>query len=331
LTGTNLLARGYEWGLELLAARTFVPGTFSSTFAYYGLDGHGSVRFLTNASGVITDTYDYDAFGNLVSSTGTTFNNYLFAGEQFDPALGIYYNRARYYDQRQGRFWTADTWQGDPDSPISLHKYLYASANSVNGIDPSGNLTILEEEEEQAEGQIIDVAPTIGVYALIASLFVHHDFLLNMATDSSQVPLAVALAIQSRVISPQIKEKLRRRFGDYVFFVHGTSAASAADINVFGVSSDKILAGGRGSNIPGAFYAFMLLPDPVKAVQLAIEFSFRKPSPHAVLVGGLPATVFEGLVLAGQAKVEPLLGAGYDETYFLPPSFPVLDSYNQGR
>jgi len=41
-----------------------------------------------------TDTYDYDAFGNLINSTGSTPNNCLFAGEQFDPALGVYYNRA---------------------------------------------------------------------------------------------------------------------------------------------------------------------------------------------------------------------------------------------
>jgi hypothetical protein len=32
-------------------------------------------------------TYDYDAFGNLLHQTGTTPNNYLFAGEQFDPTL----------------------------------------------------------------------------------------------------------------------------------------------------------------------------------------------------------------------------------------------------
>jgi len=50
----------------------------------------------TNAAGSITDSYDYDAFGNLVNQTGSTPNNYLFAGEQYDPALGLYYNRARY-------------------------------------------------------------------------------------------------------------------------------------------------------------------------------------------------------------------------------------------
>ena len=69
----------------------------------------------------------------------TTPNNYLFAGEQFDPALGVYYNRARYYDQRQGRFWTMDTEEGDPQSPGSLHKYLYCRANPVSGIDPTGH------------------------------------------------------------------------------------------------------------------------------------------------------------------------------------------------
>ena len=40
-------------------------------------------------------TYDYDAFGNLIHQTGTTYNNYLFAAEQFDPDLNLYYNRAR--------------------------------------------------------------------------------------------------------------------------------------------------------------------------------------------------------------------------------------------
>jgi RHS repeat-associated protein len=111
-----------------------------SPLHYYGMDGHGSVRYLTDASGAITDTYDYDAFGNLIASTGTTANNYLFAGELFDPALGVYYNRARYFDQRLWRFWTADTFEGNSQAPSSLHKYLYAEANPVDFVDPTGNV-----------------------------------------------------------------------------------------------------------------------------------------------------------------------------------------------
>jgi RHS repeat-associated protein len=131
------VTRTYSYGLELINQRQTLAGTLTTSF--YGFDGHGSIRFLTSSTGAITDTYDYDAFGNLIASTGSTPNNYLFAGEQFDPALGIYYNRARYYDQRQGRFWTMDTFEGDPESPASLHKYLYAGANPADRTDPSGN------------------------------------------------------------------------------------------------------------------------------------------------------------------------------------------------
>jgi large repetitive protein len=37
----------------------------------------------------VGDSYDYDAFGNLINQTGSTPKNYLFAAEQFDPALGL--------------------------------------------------------------------------------------------------------------------------------------------------------------------------------------------------------------------------------------------------
>jgi hypothetical protein len=57
-------------------------GTWTPSF--YGYDGGGSVRQLTNLAGTVTDTYDYDAFGNLLNSTGTTPNNYLYRGEQYD-------------------------------------------------------------------------------------------------------------------------------------------------------------------------------------------------------------------------------------------------------
>ena len=149
------VTRSYSYGLELINQHQTISGI--PTTSFYGYDGHGSVRFLTDANGAVTDTYDYDAFGILIASTGSTPNTYLFAGEQFDLALGVYYNRARYYDQRIGRFWSADTVEIDPESPASLHKYLYASANPVNRIDPSGNE---------------DFMSTMGAMAIQAQLFV---------------------------------------------------------------------------------------------------------------------------------------------------------------
>jgi RHS repeat-associated protein len=144
---SNTVARSYTWGLQLVSESQLVAATPPANpwqTSWYGLDGHGSVRYLTNSTGAVTDTYDYDAFGNLINSTGSTANNYLFAGEQFDPNLGLYYNRARYLDVQLGRFWGMDTSRGDIHDPLSLHRYLYSSANPVNRIDPSGNDDMLD-------------------------------------------------------------------------------------------------------------------------------------------------------------------------------------------
>jgi RHS repeat-associated protein len=115
---------------------------------------------LGDASAAVTDTYDYDAYGNLIHSTGTTPNNYLFASEQFDPDLGLYYNRARYLNASTGRFWSMDTKEGNDNRPLSLHKYLYASADPVGQIDPSGNdgdlVTLAEEEPLLIEGDALE-------------------------------------------------------------------------------------------------------------------------------------------------------------------------------
>jgi RHS repeat-associated protein len=150
------VTRAYSYGLDLINEQQTISGAPVASF--YGYDGHGSVRFLTDSTGAVTDTYDYDAFGNLIASTGSTPNNYLFAGEQFDPALGIYYNRSRYYDQRLGRFWSMDIVEGNTYDPISLHRYLYGSGNPVNKYDPSGLFSVAEEEAVMADEGVVDAA-----------------------------------------------------------------------------------------------------------------------------------------------------------------------------
>ena len=97
--------------------------------SYYVYDGHGSVRALADENGKVTDKYVYDAFGNLISGVGSTKNDFLFCGEQFDPVTGLYYLRARYMNPSVSRFITMDSYEGSIDDPVSLHKYLDANAN----------------------------------------------------------------------------------------------------------------------------------------------------------------------------------------------------------
>ncbi|HHV30090.1 S-layer homology domain-containing protein [Acetivibrio mesophilus] len=106
--------------------------------SYYIYDGRNSVRILTDSTGKVTDTYTYNAFGELLQNTGITTNEFLYAGQQFDPNAGFYYLRARYMDPSIGRFTSMDAYGGNIYDPVSLHKYIYANANPIMYYDPTG-------------------------------------------------------------------------------------------------------------------------------------------------------------------------------------------------
>ena len=157
LTG-GAVTRTYTYGLQRISENQVISNTWTPSF--YGYDGAGSVRQLTSTAGAITDTYDYDAFGNKINSTGSTPNNMLYRGEQFDSDLGLYYLRARYYNPVTGRFMSRDPEDGKIKEPKTLHKYLYAGGDPVNRVDPLGREEYEEEigftapEEEKAVQEV---------------------------------------------------------------------------------------------------------------------------------------------------------------------------------
>ncbi len=132
----GVVTRQYTYGLQRISENQVIQGAWTPSF--YGYDGFGSVRQLTDLNAIVTDKYNYDAFGNLLSSPGPTPNNYLYRGEQFDSDLGLYYLRARYYNPQTGRFLSRDPEDGNPTDPKTLHKYLYADGDPVNAMDPRG-------------------------------------------------------------------------------------------------------------------------------------------------------------------------------------------------
>ncbi|MBR6402610.1 MAG: hypothetical protein IKS48_04435 [Eubacterium sp.] len=114
-------------------------GTTNSTVRYFINDGHGSVRYLTDSEGKVTDRYTYDGYGNLLEKEGDTENDFLYTGEQYNYTTELYYLRARYMDPSTGTFISMDSYAGSLSDPISLHKYLYCHANPIMNTDPSGN------------------------------------------------------------------------------------------------------------------------------------------------------------------------------------------------
>jgi RHS repeat-associated protein len=71
-------------------------------------DQLGSTRLVTDSLGTTQGTYTFDPYGNLVTTTGSILNPFLFAGEFQDTESGYYYLRARYYDSLTGQFSSLD-------------------------------------------------------------------------------------------------------------------------------------------------------------------------------------------------------------------------------
>ena len=127
------------------AVSTDITGTPTwGTAEYLLYDGHGSTRQLQKADETILEVYAYDAYGVNLDASTSSLTSLQYAGEHYDADAGHYYNRARWYNPSNGRFNRVDPFSGNNADPQSLHKYLYAHANPVNMVDPSGLFSIIK-------------------------------------------------------------------------------------------------------------------------------------------------------------------------------------------
>jgi len=143
------------------------PLVFSSVGGYrrhYLYDGLGSTRQLLNDSQTVTDTYSYEAFGNLTASTGTTANPYKYVGSlgYYSPTAAggssLQHLGARYYLPELGRFIQQD--------PLGMgHPYAYCDSNPVAWVDPEGlgvRDWLLQFEDSTGLGSSIDRYAMLG-------------------------------------------------------------------------------------------------------------------------------------------------------------------------
>jgi RHS repeat-associated protein len=115
-----------------------VRNSGASTFQHG--DRLGTFSLQTNASQTATATRRYDAFGNLLSSTGTAVGAFGFAGKsgyQEDSDSSLKLLGHRYYNPSTGRFLTRDR------AKEGRNWYTYVSSmatvkTDATGLDPEG-------------------------------------------------------------------------------------------------------------------------------------------------------------------------------------------------
>ena len=141
-TSAGVPLRTYLW-LENtpLAQIDLTPA--GPSLLYLHTDHLNTPRAASNATGTTVWRWAGEAFGSttpledLDGDGMATTINLRFPGQYFDEETGFHYNWNRYYDPRLGRYISSD--------PIGLkggiNPYLYASANPMRFVDPTGLLT----------------------------------------------------------------------------------------------------------------------------------------------------------------------------------------------
>jgi RHS repeat-associated protein len=119
--------------------------TSSAGTLYFTQDHLGSTRALTDSSGNVVESINYDSFGNGSSS----LLRYGYTGREWDAEANLYYYRNRWYDPQEGRFISAD--------PIGLgggiNPYAYVANNPHSFTDPSGLTPISDEWKSEFQPQ----------------------------------------------------------------------------------------------------------------------------------------------------------------------------------
>ena len=146
LDGTGGLVRTYTYGpgIDNLLAMTVHTGATARTY-FYLTDHLGSVHALADETGVIVESYCYDAWGRVLgvydtfnvplsTSHSSLGNRFLWQGREYSWSTGLYYFRARWYDPITGR------WLSNDPIGISggLNQYVFCANNPVNSRDPFG-------------------------------------------------------------------------------------------------------------------------------------------------------------------------------------------------
>ena len=99
---------------------------------------------ILNSSGTQVVAYTYDAWGRLLSTTGSlastlgVYNPLRYRGYVYDRETGLYYLQSRYYNPIWGRFLNADALVSTGQGVLGNNMFAYCGNNPVIRRDASG-------------------------------------------------------------------------------------------------------------------------------------------------------------------------------------------------
>ena len=109
---------------------------------YYVLNLQGDVVKLVDVSGAEVASYEYDAWGNVLSQSGSMagVNPLRFRGYYHDSETGFYYLQSRYYDPVYHRFINADSYGSTGQGFVGTNMFAYCNNNPAIFVDNGGTV-----------------------------------------------------------------------------------------------------------------------------------------------------------------------------------------------
>ena len=133
---------------------TYYPYSGTASQYFFGKNLQGDVIRIINANGVTVVEYNYDAWGNILSVTGSmastlgAANPFRYRGYYYDTESGWYYLNSRYYDPQVGRFINADKYVSTGYGLLESNMFVYCLDNPINRTDAMGTDSVRETAED---------------------------------------------------------------------------------------------------------------------------------------------------------------------------------------
>ena len=118
--------------------------SYNGAIYTYAHNLQGDVVGLLDSSGTLVVEYKYDAWGKLLSTTGTLAdtlgkrNPFRYRGYVFDEETGLYYLRSRYYIHNIDRFLNADGYVATSEDLLASNMFIYCMNSPTMQYDPVG-------------------------------------------------------------------------------------------------------------------------------------------------------------------------------------------------
>ena len=246
-------ASGQPIGINYLKC---VGNTVTKEAYLLGTNIQGDITCIYDTAGNRVVTYTYDAWGKILSVTGTAantigrYNPFRYRGYYYDNETGFYYLNSRYYDPNVGRFLNADGYINANGDLIGFNMFAYCGNNPVNASDPLGRWYIKDgikwltknvmkpvtDSVQKAMGKLGNATHSAGV-AVSAAFGGGISGTIGLATDN-QGNVGFVASWSILAASPNASVSVYRSFTNApsIKNLEGISVVAGGSVDVYGVS-----------------------------------------------------------------------------------------------